>query len=213
MPVAPVVLLAVLASLVPLLSPRPAGALRCPGGIVSEGDRKVEVLARCGEPAQREVRPEESALSVLDLDRNREVLDERRETATVEEWAYNFGPTQLLYFVTFRNGKVADIQTGGYGFALPRLGELGPEGWGESAAVGRRKLEVLRSCGEPASVDRRYVERARTVSGPRPRTLIERRETVAVEEWTFNFGPNRLLYVFTFENGKVVRVETAGYGY
>jgi len=32
------------------------------------------------------------------------------------------------------------------------------------------------------------------------------------EEWTYNFGPRRLMQVVVFENGRLVDVKSAGYG-
>jgi hypothetical protein len=30
-------------------------------------------------------------------------------------WTYNFGPSRLIYRLTFREGKLTHIETGGYG--------------------------------------------------------------------------------------------------
>jgi Protein of unknown function (DUF2845) len=30
-------------------------------------------------------------------------------------WIYNFGSSRLIYFLTFRDGKLVHIETGGYG--------------------------------------------------------------------------------------------------
>lgn len=65
------------------------------GRNISLGDRKLEVLVKCGEPmgsAAGGVAPVES-----------------------DQWSYNFGPDRFVYFIQFRYGKVYDIRTGGYG--------------------------------------------------------------------------------------------------
>ena len=31
--------------------------------------------------------------------------------------------------------------------------------------------------------------------------------------WTYNFGPSRLVYRLTFRDGKLVHIETSGYGH
>ncbi len=36
---------------------------------------------------------------------------------------------------------------------------------------------------------------------------------VVVEEWTYNFGPRRLMRVIRFENGLVTSIRQLGYGY
>ncbi len=187
-------------------------ALRCGSDLVSRGDRKIEVLAKCGEPMDREERRIETVERVLSGDRVHRVLEEERRTSFVEEWVYDFGPSRLLVFLWFRDGRLVHEETGGYGYAGDP-GDIGPACWSESLARGRRKYEVLRQCGAPASRDLREVERARREVDRRRGEVRETRVTVTVEEWVYNFGPNRLLYVFTFENGRVVGVETAGYGF
>lgn len=83
----------------------------CSESIVSPGDLKTEVLAKCGEPTIKEVRQEAST----------EKLDARGERVlyiTIEEWTYNLGPNRFVRILTFRNGKLKDIRTGGYGYPL-----------------------------------------------------------------------------------------------
>ena len=95
----------------------PGGArgqyLRCGGEVVAAGDRKFEVLQKCGEPAQKDTRVVER--KVTRLDPERKVLRTYTVTVPEEVWTYNFGPGRLLYFVTFEDGAVVDIDTGGYG--------------------------------------------------------------------------------------------------
>jgi hypothetical protein len=86
--------------------------------------------------------------------------------------------------------------------------------------------KVLKYCGEPIGVQERVIYR----EGPtRPRIRIDGpngvqidREVltynrsyveVAVEEWTYNFGPRRLMQLVRFENGFVVEVDQLGYGF
>ncbi len=37
--------------------------------------------------------------------------------------------------------------------------------------------------------------------------------TVIIDEWTFNFGPNRFQYRITLRNGRVAKIEGLDYGY
>lgn len=85
---------------------------------------------------------------------------------------------------------------------------------------GDPKAKILKICGEPDAVQRRSVLRA----GIPPRLgrdytegdlLIPDRSyvEVIVEEWTYNFGPRRLMRIVRFENGLVREVEQLGYGY
>lgn len=90
------------------------------------------------------------------------------------------------------------------------------------------QAKVLRYCGEPAYITQRYIHRS-TVFVPRRRTSLDANgrlrsnETAAlnhaypsevlVEEWTYNFGPQKLMRLVRFENGLVVNVRELGYGY
>ena len=84
--------------------------------------------------------------------------------------------------------------------------------------------KILKYCGEPTSVQVRSIYRAGF-----PRQLRRHRFDTAendfllyadrayaeilVEEWTYNFGPRRLMRIIKFENGIVVAVKRLGYGY
>ncbi|MFP2958140.1 DUF2845 domain-containing protein [Myxococcus sp. 1LA] len=83
-------------------------------------------------------------------------------------------------------------------------------------ADGALKTEVLAKCGEPAAKNFRTVtDSAGSVTPDRHRGGVntERRTvTREYEEWTYNFGPRRFLQVVTFENGRLIDVQSAGYG-
>ena len=42
---------------------------------------------------------------------------------------------------------------------------------------------------------------------------LEYSEQVSIEEWIYNFGPNRLMQKVTFLNGRVFSIQSEGYGY
>jgi hypothetical protein len=86
--------------------------------------------------------------------------------------------------------------------------------------------KVLKYCGEPAatqtrSIVRRGVPRSRVYLDGELRSfsddelLINDRSfvEVLVDEWTYNFGPRKLMRIVRFENGLVVDVKELGYGY
>jgi len=90
------------------------------------------------------------------------------------------------------------------------------------------QAKVLRYCGEPAYVTQRFIHRSTLFVSRRHTSLdanarLRSKETVAlshgypseilVEEWTYNFGPRKLMRIVRFENGRVVDVEELGYGY
>lgn len=98
-------------------------SFRCGSNIISLGIRKFEVRAKCGEPADRDVRIEKRIKRDFfrdltpknERDRLREPLFVE-EPVEVEEWVYNFGTTRFLRYLRFENGILVKIETGDYGF-------------------------------------------------------------------------------------------------
>jgi hypothetical protein len=43
-------------------------------------------------------------------------------------------------------------------------------------------------------------------------TMIEETVTVNVEEWIYDFGPQRFIQYLTFESGKLINVRSGNYG-
>ncbi len=89
-----------------------AESLRCDGGIVSEGDSRLSVVYKCGQPAFTDtycapvyypgtlnVVPEPFASSVVPCQQ-------------MEEWLYERGPGQMLATVVLRSGVVQSIAYG-----------------------------------------------------------------------------------------------------
>lgn len=169
-----------------------ADSMRCEGGIVSVGDRKIDLLGKCGEP------------SVLDQRVDKRWQSGEGSAQIVEVWSYNFGANRFLEFVTVIDGKVVAIKSGGYGYS-PEALRPGRRSRCESTSprVGDRKVDLLARCGEPAVSDSRVETRGDDTSG----------YTVQIDVWTYNFGPQSFIEIVTFENGKVVGVEDGGYGY
>jgi len=76
--------------------------------------------------------------------------------------------------------------------------------------IGDYKLEVLRKCGEPMLTDSRVEYRA--VRLRNPGLDLERYVPVTIDEWAYNFGPNRFMQLLRFENGRLVGIESLSYG-
>jgi hypothetical protein len=76
-----------------LLALDDAATLECDGGIVSRGNSEADVRDKCGDP--QKVTREDADSPVI--------------------WFYNFGPSEFVSYVSFTNGVVERIQTGGYG--------------------------------------------------------------------------------------------------
>jgi len=177
---------------------RASHGFSCDGKLVSPGHTKVEVLMKCGEPAWKESREEQIT----------ERLDEntkRRTTVLIEEWTYNFGPQSFLRILEFRNGKLADIRTGGYGYA--DTGDAAKICDEQNVQQGDTKLDVLMQCGEPTLKEERKEEIVESVGGG-----TKRKMSVNVEEWTYNLGPSRFMRILTFRNGRLVDIRTGDYG-
>ncbi|GEJ58879.1 DUF2845 domain-containing protein [Anaeromyxobacter diazotrophicus] len=167
-----------------------ADSIDCAGGIVSAGDSRLDLLAKCGPPALQEAEPilvtASGDLSLL-----------------LEWWTYNFGPQRFIHVVKLRGGKVLAIERGGYGYELPEPPRGAPR---DAAAIprarcasdalrlGDRTFDVLAKCGEPVFRD------------------LRRRETV-IEVWTYDFGPSSFVRYVELEGGRLVRIRTGSYGY
>jgi hypothetical protein len=76
---------------------------------------------------------------------------------------------------------------------------------------GEHAAKLLRYCGEPSHVQVRRGHRGLVGLGYAVFPAIG--EEVLIEEWTYNFGPNRLMRVIRIENGIVRRIDRLGYGY
>ncbi|MFL5358301.1 DUF2845 domain-containing protein [Archangium sp.] len=85
----------------------------------------------------------------------------------------------------------------------------------ELASDGASKSDVLLKCGEPQSKDSHTEavgEKTKQKTEGAGTTTSEHVVYKTVEEWTYNFGPRRLMQVVVFENGHLVDVKSAGYG-
>ena len=92
--------------------PAQAETLRCNGSSAAEGDSKLSVLFKCGQPVLADSFcaplyvpgspvPVPAAVAGLYL-----------PCLPVEEWLYDRGPGQLMATVRFRDGKVLAIRYG-----------------------------------------------------------------------------------------------------
>jgi len=118
-----------------------AATLDCAGGIVSDGDRRADLLMKCGEPDSKESHDEVIG------DRPGPGV-RRKFLITVEEWTYNFGPSRFVRIVTLKNGTISDIRAGNYGSgrsSKPDQRECGER----IVSIGDSKSDVLAKCGEP----------------------------------------------------------------
>lgn len=78
---------------------------------------------------------------------------------------------------------------------------------------GDRGVEVRRYCGEPIAVSKRYTQGTLVTRHGRYLLRGAFPTEVLVEEWTYNFGPRRLMRIIRLENGVVTDIEALGYGF
>lgn len=78
--------------------------------------------------------------------------------------------------------------------------------------IGDRSAKLLHYCGKPYAVQSRPAS-AGFVGNIGGALFPTFSEDLLIEEWTYNFGPNRLMRVVWLENGVVARIEQAGYGF
>ena len=176
-----------------------ADTLRCGNRLVTVGDTKAEVTIICGSPAWKDDWTDE-------IINNVNTADELRVSVDRERWVYNFGPNSFLRFLLFENGKLVNIATGGYGYdqAHPSIKPCD----GDEIKPGLTQYEILQRCGDPSFKDSRQEERLANTSEHSKRLTITR-----IDEWTYNFGPNKFLRILKFENGKLVDIETGDRGF
>lgn len=100
------------AAVVALGMPAAAESLRCSGGIASEGDSRLAVVYKCGEPLLKD-----SYCAPVYYRGTWDVVPEPLAGAYVpcqpsEAWVYDRGPGNLMATVRFRSGTVQSISYG-----------------------------------------------------------------------------------------------------
>src|SRR5262245_51047944 len=80
---------------------------------------------------------------------------------------------------------------------------------------GDTRSEVIAHCGEPTEIESRtaVLRRPLVWIRGRPYNVGESLVEVPVDVWVYNLGPNKLMRRLRFEDGKLVEIETLGYGY
>lgn len=99
------------------LAPAPAWAFRCNSFVIDAGLHKSEVLKKCGAPTTQDTRIERRIVRVRNGSPTQggQVEVEREVQVTIEEWVYNFGPSQFMQMVIFENGRIVGVKDLGYG--------------------------------------------------------------------------------------------------
>ncbi|MDQ5987746.1 MAG: hypothetical protein CSYNP_03492 [Syntrophus sp. SKADARSKE-3] len=76
-------------------------------------------------------------------------------------------------------------------------------------SIGEPASELVRKCGEPSFTAQRKQKIVEDGVFPGDRIIT----TIIIDDWTYNFGPNRFQYRILLRNGRVWNIETLNYGY
>ncbi len=74
-------------------------------------------------------------------------------------------------------------------------------------SLGDTKADVVIKCGDTDLKDSHEESIIKSID-----PFTKQKVTVIVDEWTYNLGPDSLIRILRFENGKLVDIKTGGYG-
>lgn len=161
-------------------------AFRCKTKIVVEGYSTSQVIKRCGNPAVREE-------IVVEFIRRYGDGVEASRYLTKEFWVYGASSSRFIRILTFEDGELVKIDTGGYGGHIAkRVNCIRPK---NAIEPGDNIALVSYLCGEP--------NRARLIGRLTGRYLYRGYNFAnqVIEEWEyFNKGVNRK-QVYRFRDG------------
>jgi len=80
---------------------------------------------------------------------------------------------------------------------------------GGIVSIGDSVGEVISKCGQPASTTQREQKKVAESKKNYERTIT----SITIDDWIFNFGPDKFQYQLLLENGRVARIESLSYGY
>jgi hypothetical protein len=177
--------------LVLLLASPSAFAMRCGNRIVDVGAQDFQVRERCGEPFWTD---HYSSIEILGAYGPLE----QQQSVQFDVWYYNFGPSQLMRRIVFRNGIALRESTLGYG-----VSEIGANCDPKNATyAGLSVGELVARCGEPTS--RR--DRSGTIAS-RPAPGFEQWRDQRREEWVYDTGDSGFVNVVRIVDGRVTGVD------
>jgi hypothetical protein len=94
-------------------------SFRCGSKLVMIGDTKIEVVSKCGEPAQREnvvrsttLKKSSKKTAKRSGGQGTKVVERSRAD---EQWTYNFGARDFVYTLSFEGVELKSIGRGGRG--------------------------------------------------------------------------------------------------
>jgi hypothetical protein len=84
---------------------------------------------------------------------------------------------------------------------------------GRLVSIGASPVDVQAICGDPAQVIDTIEVVLKPAYDPQGRVAGHVPVGVPKQVWTYNFGSSRLMYILTFLEGTLVKIDTGGYGY
>jgi len=101
-----------------------ADSMNCKNRIVSTGDTRYQVKATCGDPDDASQRVEYRTVrgrvtGPCTRQGDRIVCSDTREQVVevvIDEWTYDFGKNRFLQHLTFEQGRLVTVRSGGYGY-------------------------------------------------------------------------------------------------
>ncbi len=82
---------------------------------------------------------------------------------------------------------------------------------GKIISKGMSQYEVVGACGEPAS--RSVIQKQDSIAlQPNDKAPSAVTSVPQIEEWVYDFGPNQLIRILKFKDGRLVSTESGGYG-
>jgi hypothetical protein len=163
------------------------------------GDSTYDVLMKCGEPWWKDNSEVEVIKKVAVNEWEKTILDKGI-------WFYNFGPNRFMKLLFFENDKLNEIKNLGYGCLEKDIGKY--KNNKVKLYMEMPKTEVLIHWGDPDYTTQTVEERLFKVNEGQKIKC-----TVTVSKWIYNFGSRRFIKTLTFENGRLIKIDSGGYGY
>ena len=169
--------------------------MRCNGKVVSVGDLKSEVIAKCGPPMFS---------NIISFETKREKFDNKINTVEtpVEQMTYNQGPNTFLKILTFKEGKLIKIEDG------EKISDEVGDRDRFTASIGDSQAEIYAKYGEPSFKEVISINSTKSLP-ENSNDSDDSTQKVAeiVEQWTYNFAPGTFSKILTFKNGKLTEIE------
>jgi hypothetical protein len=84
---------------------------------------------------------------------------------------------------------------------------------GRLVTMGASPWDVQSICGDPVQVSDTIEVVLKPVYDPQGHVAGHVPVGVPKQVWTYNFGSSRLMYILTFLEGALVKIDTGGYGH